>query len=107
MPSEFEQTPLEAIPVPAPPRRGKRKHLDDAGIPRQAFRRLVQEIADDFKSDLRFQQEATDALKEAAETMLIDRFSRCSQLALLCKMDTVRDEHWRFVQKMIPCSGKS
>lgn len=92
-----------------PERKTKRRRLDDdQGIPKQAFRNLVHQIAHDIKSDLRFQSEAMDALQAAAENLLTDRFRRCSELALLCKMDTVRTDHWRFVARALsPCSDKS
>ena len=77
-----------------PKRRPVRRQFD---IPRATFRRLVQEIANDVKSDLRFQGDAFDALQSASEELLGRRFVRCSQLAELCKLDTVRDEHWKFV----------
>jgi histone H3/H4 len=67
-------------------------------IPRLAFRRLVQEISEGFRSDVRFQREATDALQEAAERELVGNFAKCSRLASLCRKDTVREEHWQFVQ---------
>jgi histone H3 len=87
----------------------KRKARRSFVIPRVTFRRLVEEIASDFKSDLRFQQDGLDALQESAEEMLSGRFQRCSQLAELCNRDTVRCEHWRFVQEGggLPCSGMS
>lgn len=88
----------------------KRRIKRQFEIPRVTFRRLVHEIASDYKSDLRFQREAIDALQEASETLVSERFARCSQLVDLCKLDTVRDEHWRFVQGesgMVPCSGTS
>lgn len=77
----------------------KRKNKSTFAIPKGSFRKLVQEIASSYKSDLRFQREAIDALQESSETMLLDRFQRCSALADLCKLDTVRDEHWRFVEQ--------
>jgi histone H3/H4 len=88
----------------------KRKPKQHFAIPKVAFRRLVQEIAGDMKSDLRFQPEAIEALQECAERLVTENFERCSHLAELCKLDTVRHEHWRFVlneQGAIPCSDKS
>jgi histone H3/H4 len=84
----------------APPNKTitKRKPKRVYSIPRVSFRRLVQEIADSYGSDLRIQQSAIDALQESAENMLSERFVRCAELADLCKLDTIRDEHWRFVQ---------
>jgi histone H3 len=43
-------------------------------IPKQLFQRLVREIAGDFKTDLRFQHTAIEALQEAAEMMLVNGF---------------------------------
>jgi histone H3/H4 len=77
----------------------KRKPHRNLVIPRVTFRRLVEEIASGFKSDLRFQQEGLDALQESAEDLISNHFQRCSQLTELCKRDTVRQEHWRFVQE--------
>jgi histone H3/H4 len=93
-------------------RRSKRVRFE---IPRVSFRRLVEEIAAGCKSDLRIQQEAIEALQEYAENMLTERFGRCAELADLCKLDTVRGDHWRFVRDtaedaralLVPCSGTS
>ena len=88
----------------------KRRARRQFEIPRVTFHRLVHEIAGKYKSDLRIQRDAFEALQEAAEVLVSERFARCSQLVDLCKLDTVRDEHWRFVQEeagLVPCSGKS
>lgn len=81
-------------------------------IPRVTFRRLVEEIAAGYKSDLRIQQEAIDTLQEDAELLLVERFKRCSRLAEICRRDTVRDEHWNFVREdeeslALPYLGRS
>lgn len=110
---DMEQEGESSETPPARPtiakRRANRRQFE---IPKVTFRRLVQEIANDFKSDMRFQRDAFEALQEAAESLVSRRFLRCSQLADLCKLDTVRDEHWRFVQDeaagmLVPCSGRS
>ena len=75
----------------------KRRQKKQFDIPRVTFRRLVNEIASGYKSDLRIQQEAIDTLQEFSENLVAEGFQRCSKLADLCKLDTVRDEHWRFV----------
>jgi histone H3/H4 len=86
------------------PHIAKRRHKREFSIPKVSFRKLVEEIASNYKSDLRFQKEAIEALQESAETLISDRFARCSELADLCKLDTVRHEHWRFVQgASVPC----
>ena len=97
---------------PARPTISKRRNRRQFEIPKVSFRRLVQELAAECKSDMRFQHDAYEALQEAAETLVSQQFQRCSQLADLCKLDTVRDEHWRFVQQEgggqpVPCSGRS
>ena len=75
-------------------RGGKRP---DLFIPKLSFQRLVHGIAARCRSDLRFQQEAIDILQETAEGLLVDRFQKCSRVAELCKVDTVRRDHWNFV----------
>lgn len=65
-------------------------------IPKMAFRRLVEEIADGLKPDLRFQPDGLDALQESAESLLTEHFERCAHVAELCKVDTIRKEHWGF-----------
>ena len=97
-PAPEEATPLAAKPVGIAKRKPKRIYA----IPRVSFRRLVQEIADQYGSDLRIQQGAMDALQESAENLIAERFARCGELIELCKLDTVREEHWRFVQDA-PC----
>ena len=67
-------------------------------IPKVAFRRLVEEIAAQYKSDLRFQPDGIDALQESAENLLMEHFERCAQVASLCKVDTIRKHHWCFAR---------
>ena len=45
-----------------------------AADPQAAFQRLVREIAQDYKTDLRFQSSAVLALQEAAEAYLVGLF---------------------------------
>jgi len=66
-------------------------------VPKMAFKRIIQDIIATINPELRIQTEASDALQEATESMLIHRFARCHQLTDLCKMDTLRSEHWNFV----------
>jgi histone H3 len=54
------------------------------------FQRLVREIAQDFKSDLRFQSSAISALQEAAEARLISLFEDTNLCALHAKRVTIR-----------------
>ena len=93
--------------------RGKRQGQQPVlCIPRTTFRRLVEEIAADCKSDLRFQKNAFSILQEDAELLIIERFKRCSRIAEICRKDTIRDEHWNFVREdedslALPYSGRS
>ncbi|KAF7336899.1 histone H3 [Mycena venus] len=53
------------------------------------FQRLVREIAQDFKSDLRFQSTALEALQEAAENYLVALFEDTQACAIHAKRVTI------------------
>ena len=53
------------------------------------FQRLVREIAQDFKSDLRFQSSAILALQEAAEAYLVGLFEDTNLSAIHAKRVTI------------------
>ena len=53
------------------------------------FNRLVREIAQDFKTDLRFQAQAIGALQEAAEAYLIGLFEDTNLCAIHAKRVTI------------------
>ena len=53
------------------------------------FQRLVREIAQDFKSDLRFQSSAILALQEASEGYLVGLFQDANRCAIHAKRVTV------------------
>jgi histone H3 len=53
------------------------------------FQRLVREIAQDFKSDLRFQSSAVAALKEASEAYLVGLFEDTNLCAIHAKRVTI------------------
>ena len=57
----------------------------DLLIRKLPFQRLVQEIAQDFKHDLRFQAEALNALQEASETYLVSLFEDTNLCAIHAK----------------------
>jgi histone H3 len=59
------------------------------------FQRLVREIAQDFKNDLRFQSLAILALQEAAEAYLIGLFADTNMCAIHAKRVTImpKDMH--------------
>ena len=53
------------------------------------FQRLVREIAQDIKSDLRFQESAVLALQEASEAHLVDMFQCANLCAIHAKRITI------------------
>ena len=53
------------------------------------FQRLVREIAQDFKADLRFQSSAVLALQEAAEAYLVGLFEDTNLCAIHAKRVTI------------------
>jgi histone H3 len=58
-------------------------------IRRAPFQRLVREIAQDYKSDLRFQQSAVDALQEASESYLVSLFEDTNLCAIHARRGTL------------------
>ena len=53
------------------------------------FQRLVREIAQDFKTDLRFQSAAIGALQEASEAYLVGLFEDTNLCAIHAKRVTI------------------
>jgi histone H3/H4 len=98
MPPSEDSPPVDPDGIKKRSRRRKNAKPTKHCIPKLAFRRLMQEIVADNKSDMRLQQEAVDALQEAAESLVTERFQKCSQLAELCNLDTVRADHWHYVR---------
>ena len=58
-------------------------------FPQLPFQRLVREIAQDFKTDLRFQSSAVLALQEAAEAYLVGLFEDTNLAAIHAKRVTI------------------
>ena len=73
----------EAAPLPPghrrPPRDPPLPEVDGVLIRKLLFQRLVREIAQDFKTDLRFQGSAVLALQEASEAYLAGLFEDTNQ----------------------------
>ena len=61
----------------------------DLLIRRLPFQRLVREISQDFKGDLRFQSPALMALQEAAEAYLVGLFEDTNLCAIHAKRVTI------------------
>jgi len=58
-------------------------------IRKMAFQRLVREIAQDYKSDIRFQSTALLALQEASEAYLVTLFEDTNLLAIHAGRQTI------------------
>nr|XP_054930388.1 uncharacterized protein LOC126537709 [Dermacentor andersoni] len=61
----------------------------DLLIRKLPFQRLVREIAQDFKTDLRFQSSAVQAMQEASEAYLVGLFEDCNLCAIHAKRVTI------------------
>ena len=61
----------------------------DLLIRKMPFQRLVREIAQDFKNDLRFQSSAILALQEASEHYLVQLFEDTNLCAIHAKRTTI------------------
>lgn len=64
------------------------------------FQRLVREIAQDFKTDLRFQSTAILALQEAAEAYLVDLFEDTNLCAIHAKRVTIMPKDMKLARRI-------
>ena len=64
----------------------------DLLIRKLPFQRLVREIAQDFKADLRFQSAAIGAIQAAAEAYLVSIFEDSNLCAIHAKRVTIMDK---------------
>ena len=83
--------------TPVVEKRHKRKNRrPERVLPRAVFRRIVREITQECAPtrELRFQENAIDALQEAGEDLLKERFRTCGVLADMCRNSTVKERHW-------------
>jgi histone H3 len=69
-------------------------------IPRRAFQRLVREVAQDYKNDLRFQSTAIEALHEAAEAYLVTLFEDVNLAAIHAKRVTIMPQDLRLALRI-------
>jgi histone H3/H4 len=68
----------------------------------RSFQRLVREIAQDFKTDLRFQSSAVMALQEAAEAYLVSLFEDTNLAAIHAKRVTIQPKgEFRWLLSMV------
>ena len=66
------------------------------------FQRLVREIAQDFKTDLRFQASAIMALQEASEAYLVSLFEDANLAAIHAKRVTIMPKDLSLVRRIRP-----
>lgn len=64
------------------------------------FQRLVREIAQDFKTDLRFQSSAVMALQEAAESYLVGLFEDTNLCAIHAKRVTIMPKDMQLARRI-------
>jgi histone H3 len=67
---------------------------------RRAFQRVVREIAQDFKADLRFQPEAILALQEATERYLVQMFEDANAAVIHCGRTTLMTKDIQLVRRI-------
>lgn len=64
------------------------------------FQRLVREIAQDFKTDLRFQASAVAALQEASEAFLVGVFEDTNLCAIHAKRVTIMPKDMQLARRL-------
>ena len=64
------------------------------------FNRLVREVAQDFKTDLRFQSAAVKALQEAAEAYLVNLFEDTNLCAIHAKRVTILPKDMQLARRI-------
>ena len=69
-------------------------------IRRLPFQRLVREIAQDFKQDLRFQSAAIGALQEAAEAYIVGLFQDTNLCAIHAKRVTIMPKDIQLARRL-------
>lgn len=72
----------------------------DLLIRKLPFQRLVREIAQDFKTDLRFQGSAILALQEAAEAYLVGLFEDANLCAIHAKRVTIQPKDIQLARRI-------
>jgi len=69
-------------------------------FPRASFERLVREIAESYKSDVRFTGNAIEAIQQAAEDDIVGRFGDVSILAYNQGRLTINDKMWNIAKAL-------
>ena len=106
-----------------PPKRERKKHRFRPGtqalrqikhcqkgteplIPRASINRLIREIAQDYKTDIRFGKESIDAIRAAAEAHLINMFKAINLTAITRKQQTIHPKDIRLVEAILNIYGR-
>ncbi|KNB43136.1 histone [Blastocystis sp. subtype 4] len=74
--------------------------LTELLIRKLPFQRLVREVAQDFKNDLRFQSSAVMALQEAAEAYLVSLFEDTNLCAIHAKRVTIMPRDMQLARRI-------
>ena len=69
-------------------------------IRKQPFQRLVREVAQEFKSDLRFKMTALAALQEASEAYLVGLFEDTNLCAIHAKRITIQPKDMQLARRI-------
>lgn len=69
-------------------------------VPKLPFQRLVREVAQDFRADLRFQSTAILALQEASEAYLVGLFEDANMCAIHAKRVTIMKKDIRLARRI-------
>ena len=72
----------------------------DLLLKKAPFQRLVREIAQDYKSDLRFQSSAVMALQEASEAYLVGLFEATNLCAIHAKRVTIMPKDMQLARRI-------
>ena len=72
----------------------------DLLIRKLPFQRLVREIAQDYKTDLRFQSAAVAALQEASESYLVSLFEDTNLCAIHAKRVTIMNKDIQLARRI-------
>jgi len=76
-----------------------------AGGSKKAFRRLVREIAQDYRQDLRWQSAAVATLQEGAEAYLVTVLYQSNLLAIHSKRETLMAKDIELQQVLMADNG--
>ncbi|KAJ3057252.1 histone H3.1 [Rhizophlyctis rosea] len=69
-------------------------------LSKTSFQKLVREVAQDFRTDLRFQASALAAVQEAAEAYLVDLFDDLNLAAIHAKRVTIQPKDMQIARRL-------